>query len=99
MLAVSGGRLVGLSTPFGKRGWFFDEWSGTNTWERVKITAAQCPRIKPAFLVEERLALGERWYNQEYFCTFEDTIDAVFAHADILAAITDTVKPLAVEGW
>ena len=25
MLAVSHGRLVALSTPFGKRGWFFQE--------------------------------------------------------------------------
>src|SRR5436190_1727587 len=26
MLAVSGGRLVALSTPFGRRGWFWQEW-------------------------------------------------------------------------
>jgi hypothetical protein len=29
MLAVSKGRLVCLSTPFGKRGWFFDVWHGS----------------------------------------------------------------------
>jgi hypothetical protein len=27
MLAVSNGQLVALSTPFGQRGWFFDEWT------------------------------------------------------------------------
>jgi len=27
MLAVSEGRLIGLSTPHGKRGWFYAEWS------------------------------------------------------------------------
>lgn len=26
MLAVSGGRLLALSTPFGTRGWFYDAW-------------------------------------------------------------------------
>jgi hypothetical protein len=26
MLAVSGGRIVLLSTPWGKRGFFFEEW-------------------------------------------------------------------------
>jgi hypothetical protein len=26
MLAISKGRLVAASTPFGKRGWFFEEW-------------------------------------------------------------------------
>ena len=39
MLAVSRGRLVALSTPFGKRGWFHEEWHGPGDWERVRITA------------------------------------------------------------
>lgn len=26
MLAVSGGQVIALSTPFGTRGWFYDEW-------------------------------------------------------------------------
>ena len=94
MLAVSQGRLAALSTPFGKRGWFHDEWHGAGDWQRVKITAEQCPRISPQFLSEERRALGERWYRQEYLCGFEDTVDAVFAWADIQAALSDEVRPL-----
>jgi hypothetical protein len=94
MLAVSRGRLVALSTPFGKRGWFHDEWHGDGAWERVRITAEQCPRITAEFLAEERQALGERWYRQEYGCSFEDTIDAVFSHEDIRAALSSDVKPL-----
>ena len=31
MLAVSGGRLILMSTPFGKRGHFFEEWSNGGT--------------------------------------------------------------------
>ena len=27
MLAVSGGRLVVLSTPYGRQGWFHEEWT------------------------------------------------------------------------
>jgi hypothetical protein len=94
MLAVSQGRLVALSTPFGKRGWFHDEWHSHGDWERVKVTAPECPRITPEFLAEERRALGERWYRQEYLCSFEDTIDAVFAYADIQAALDNEVQPL-----
>lgn len=94
MLAVSRGRLVCLSTPFGRRGWFYEEWHGTNTWKRVKITAEDCPRIDAAFLREEREALGERWYRQEYMCSFEEVIDAVFNHDDILAACSATLRPL-----
>jgi hypothetical protein len=63
-------------------------------WERVRIAAAQCPRIPAAFLAEERRSLGERWYRQEYECSFEDTVDAVFRSEDIAAALSDAVTPL-----
>jgi Terminase large subunit, T4likevirus-type, N-terminal len=94
MLAVSHGRLVALSTPFGQRGWFYSEWSGTGDWSRVRVTADQVPRITKEFLAEERRALGDRWFNQEYQCSFESTIDAVFDYRDIQAALSDTIQPL-----
>lgn len=94
MTAVSRGRMICLSTPFGKRGWFFEAWHSAEPWERVKVTAEECGRIPPAFLQEERQALGERWYRQEYTCSFEDVVDAVFQHADIQAAMSMDVKPL-----
>ncbi len=58
------------------------------------VTAEQCPRIPRAFLEEERLALGPRWFRQEYECSFEETVDAVFTHADVQAALSDDVRPL-----
>jgi hypothetical protein len=94
MLAVSQGRLVALSTPFGKRGWFHDEWHGEGDWQRVQITAEQCPRISPQFLAEERQAIGQRWYQQEYQTLFVDTVDSVFSHADIHGALSSEVLPL-----
>jgi hypothetical protein len=97
MLAVSRGRLVCLSTPFGKRGFFFETWHGSEPWERVRITADQCPRIAKEFLAEERQALGERWYRQEYECSFEDTIDQLFSYDDVMAAMADDLQPLFVE--
>jgi hypothetical protein len=97
MLAVSGGRLVALTTPHGKRGWFFQEWtSKENHWERIKITAHECPRIKKSFLDRERRERGDRYYRQEFECSFEDCIDSVFAGEDILAALSDDVEPLLV---
>lgn len=94
MLAVSQGRLVALSTPFGKRGWFFEAWESGAGWARERVTAEQCPRIPRDFLAEERTALGDRWYRQEYLCSFEEAIDAVFSTEDIQAAIDGTVRPL-----
>jgi hypothetical protein len=73
MLAVSGGKVICLSTPCGKRGFFYEEWDSTRLWNRVCIPADQVPRISQKFLAEERLTLGERWYRQEYLCSFEET--------------------------
>ena len=64
----------------------------SNKWQRVKKTAADCPRIDDEFLAEERKALGERWYQQEYFCSFEDVVGAVFSHEDIEAMWCDDVR-------
>jgi len=94
MLAVSGGRLVLMSTPFGKRGHFFEAWSNAPEWEKVMIPAPQCPRITPEFLEEERRALGEWWWRQEYMCEFTETIDQVFSYDLVMSAISNEVKPL-----
>jgi hypothetical protein len=98
MLAVSRGRLLALSTPFGKRGWFHDAWHGGGDWERVKVTAEQCPRIPADFLAEERQALGERWFRQEYEVSFEETVAAYFSYADIAAMASDEVGELYLPG-
>jgi hypothetical protein len=83
MLAVSGGRLLALSTPFGTRGWWYDAWVGSEPWERYEVPAEQCPRIPPAFLAEEKRTLGDWWFQQEYGCRFLDAQSAVFRAADI----------------
>ena len=57
MLAVSGGSLMMLTTPHGKRGVFYEEWTGGRGWERYEVPASECPRITPGFLEEEREAL------------------------------------------
>ena len=96
MLAVSDGELVCMSTPWGKRGWFYDEWTdpAADEWTRIKVTADACPRITDTFLEEERRKLGDWWFRQEYYCEFSDTVDSVFATDDIDRAITDEVQPL-----
>jgi len=87
MLATSQGTLVALSTPWGKRGWFYKEYSEGEGWQRVQVTAEQCPRIPTAFLEEERRVLPAAWYASEYLCTFADTVDQVFASEDIAACL------------
>ena len=93
MLAVSQGRLILLSTPFGKRGFFFNEWTESAAWKRIKITAYECPRISNEFLEEERAALGEWHFKQEYLAVFSENVDAYFSYDEIQAAISSDVKP------
>jgi hypothetical protein len=98
MLAVSGGALMMLSTPAGRRGVFFEEWAEGTGWERYEVSASQCPRISEEFLEEERRALPRRIFRQEYECSFEETEDQVFSYEDVAGAITDEVAPLFVFG-
>jgi hypothetical protein len=94
MLAVSGGALMMLSTPYGKRGVFFEEWTGGLGWERYEVPASECPRISEEFLEEERASLPPFIFRQEYECSFEETEDQVFTTDMIDRAVTDEVKPL-----
>jgi hypothetical protein len=94
MLAVSGGALMMLSTPFGKRGVFFEEWTGGHGWERYEVPASQCPRISEGFLEEERASLPPFIFRQEYECSFEEIEDQVFTTDLIDRALTEEVKPL-----
>ena len=93
MLAVSAGRLMLLSTPFGKRGFFHDEWTnGGARWERVEVDYRQCPRITPEFIEEEKRALGV-FFAQEYECQFLDTTNALFSGTDIDRAFANDLQP------
>jgi hypothetical protein len=94
MLAVSGGALMMLSTPYGKRGVFFEEWTGGLGWERYEVPARECPRISEAFLAEERRSLPDWVYRQEYLCSFEETEDAVFTTEMVDGAVSANVRPL-----
>ena len=53
-------------------------------WERVQITADQCPRISAAHLAAERIRLGDALYRQEYFGAFVSAPGSVF-DAEVLA--------------
>ncbi len=72
MLAVGDGDLWLMSTPDGKRGFFWEEW------ERVSVGVPDCPRISARFLEEERAKACDETFRQEYLCEFVDQEGAVF---------------------
>jgi hypothetical protein len=96
MLAVSNGRLLALSTPFGKRGWFFDVYTNGQGWQKHTIKATECPRISPEFLESERQSMPRAVFQSEYMCEFTETTDSVFGYDEVMGAISSDIEPLEV---
>jgi len=93
MLAVSNGRHIIMSTPFGKRGHFYRIWNTErNLWDAYEVPAEMCPRITPEFLAEEKRT--NPWFEQEYHCVFQDATDQVFSNFTINRMFDCDIKPL-----
>jgi hypothetical protein len=94
-MATVDGSLIGLSTPFGKRGWFYESWSGGDpSWTRIRVPASDCPRISQAFLVDERRELGALRFSEEYELAWNEPESSMFPTAIIERAFTSDVTPL-----
>jgi hypothetical protein len=84
MLAISRGRFVAMSTPWGKRGWWY-EACRSRDWRTVTIPATECPRLSPDILEAERRALGELTFRSEYMAEFVDVLGRAFNSEDVAA--------------
>jgi phage FluMu gp28-like protein len=94
MLAVSRGRMILLSTPFGKRGVFYETWvNGGTEWHKVRLPATECPRIDRDWLENERRSMPAHEFAQEYLCEFADS-NSQFVATDILRAALSDDPPL-----
>lgn len=94
MLAVSGGQLIAMSTPWGKRGWWYEAWESREPWRRFIVTADECPRISSEFLAEEKRTMPKTWFEQEYMCVFGDMQGQIFPTDLIMTAFSDEIEPL-----
>jgi hypothetical protein len=94
MLAVSHGRMVCLSTPFGRRGFFWQAWAkGDSDWKRVEVPVDQVPRISKEYLEQARREHGESWCQQEFYCSFEAQEGLVYP--DLARCVVQADAPLA----
>ena len=95
VLAVSGGDIWLISTPFGRRGFFYRAWmEGGPGWQRVKVPATECPRIRPENLARDRITMGDRWFRQEYLCEFAANEETLFPEELVRKAIKYDIQPL-----
>ncbi|SIO49375.1 Helicase [Bradyrhizobium erythrophlei] len=93
MLATTSGRFIALSTPAGKRGWYYEQWERGEDWARFSVKGVDCARIAPAFLAEELQALGPLLYSQEYEIQFVDQNTSAFSTVLIEMALRDDFRP------
>jgi hypothetical protein len=71
-LAVGNGDAVLLSTPQGKRGYFYRAMTEGERWLRHTGPVTECVRITEDFLERER-GNGEAYFNQEFLVEFTET--------------------------
>jgi hypothetical protein len=90
MLVQSRGDLWMLSTPAGRRGVFYEEWSrGADDWRRVMVRATECSRFGAAALEVERSTLGDRKFAQEFLCEFVELEEGMFPEDWFARVITN----------
>jgi hypothetical protein len=102
-LIATRGEQVLLSTPRGKRGFFWEIWqrkleiverstipdrSGIPDWQRIMVRSDEVSRIRDEDLDVFRAAMPEEFFRQEFFCEFLDTEGGLFSYDDIEAALS-----------
>jgi len=101
LAASKDGTLIALSTPFGRRGWFWEQWIGQGDYLRIELDAYKCPRISSKFLEQESKTLTLAQFRQEYLCSFEDEEGQMFP-AELIDSIfkpKDGVKITTFTEW
>lgn len=93
MLLQSDGDLWLLSTPLGKRGFFYEAWR-QDGWTKLHVPVTENPRIRKEFIEEERMALPKARFQQDYLCEFLQPDNAIFNEEDIQALFQSDVDPL-----
>ena len=97
MLLVGDGDLWLLSTPHGKRGFFYEAWThGGPGWTRFEAPATENPRVRPDQLEEEREAKGAADFAEDYLCQFVDNASTLFGTQMLEDAVDSECEALLV---
>jgi Terminase large subunit, T4likevirus-type, N-terminal len=101
-LIATRGEQVLLSTPRGKRGFFWEIWQGgddgrhgrrhddgrhPDDWQRVMVRSDEVERIRDEDLEVFRAAMPEDYFRQEFMCEFLEASGSLFSTEDIEQAI------------
>jgi cytochrome c-type biogenesis protein CcmE len=102
-LIATQGEQVLLSTPRGKRGFFWELWHSDDDWQRMMVRSDEVERIRTEDLEVFRQTMPEQFFEQEFHCEFLDTEGALFGYDDIERALAAGEDVTAIEigdqGW
>ncbi|MBI3208598.1 MAG: hypothetical protein HYZ37_06825 [Candidatus Solibacter usitatus] len=88
MLATCAGHILLMSTPHGKRGFFYDEYANPESpFTKLTVPATDCPRIPKSFLEEQSARMPRHVFEQEYLCHFHAPSNALFSPDDLAALV------------
>ena len=90
MLAITKGKIILLSTPHGKEGYYYRCFQDTN-FRSFHVSAEDCPRKNQDFLNREKSRMSEVQYAQEYLGEFIDELRQFFSTALIQKVMSDNL--------
>lgn len=96
-MVASDGQIMCLSTPWGKRGFFYNlHEEAANGWERHKVTVHESAQYSEERIAEVKAALGSFIFSSDYLCEFGDTDNQLFSTESVRAAFAPGIAPLEV---
>ena len=94
-MVASEGQMFALSTPWGKRGWFYDlHLDETNGWERHRVTVHESAQWSERRIAEVRASVGSFIWSSDYLAEFGDSSSSVFSSEVVAGMFTPAVAPL-----
>lgn len=94
-MSASDGQIMILSTPFGKRGFFYDlHQDESNGYERHAVSVYESAQYGPERIAEVKAALGSFVFASDYEIAFGDTQSQLFSTESIRAAFSPGIAPL-----
>lgn len=84
-----------LSTPNGRKGFFYRAWTNTaEAWTKVLGPATECPRIPKSELDANRQGMTASVFAREFLCRFEEGDWAFFSGDSIEKAVQKDLEPI-----
>lgn len=75
--ASKGARIILLSTPFGRSGYFAESFKDS-TFKCFHVSSEECPRISKEYLAQMKERMSKREYAQEFLGEFVDELMQFF---------------------